>query len=84
MSRRAFLKTAALIGAGAIADAFGTGRRAFAQQTAPRSATRRPIRIVMAGYSPSTTAFSLAIKRIGDRLKGKFGDEVYQIRLQRS
>jgi C4-dicarboxylate-binding protein DctP len=30
----------------------------------------------MGGYSPSTTAFSLALKRIGDRLKRRFGDEV--------
>ena len=47
MSRRRFLKTAALAGAGAM---LGRGR-AFAQQAAPRSATKRPIRIVMGGYS---------------------------------
>jgi tripartite ATP-independent transporter DctP family solute receptor len=30
----------------------------------------------MGGYGPSTTGFSLALKRIGDRLKTKFGDRV--------
>ncbi len=36
----------------------------------------RPIRIRMGGYGPSTTGFSRALKRIGDGLKSKFGDEV--------
>jgi TRAP-type transport system periplasmic protein len=72
MSRRGFLKTVALIGAGAMAQGF----EALAQQTAPSRATKRPFRIVMGGYSPSTTAFSLALLRIGNRLKAKFGDEV--------
>jgi len=30
----------------------------------------------MGGYSPSSTGFSLALKRIGDRLKARFGNEV--------
>ena len=30
----------------------------------------------MAGYGPSTTSFSLALKRTGDRLEARFGDEV--------
>jgi tripartite ATP-independent transporter DctP family solute receptor len=30
----------------------------------------------MGGYSPSTTGFSLAMKRIGDRLQAKFGKDV--------
>ena len=30
----------------------------------------------MGGYGPSTTGFSLALKRIGDRLSAKFGDQV--------
>jgi TRAP-type C4-dicarboxylate transport system substrate-binding protein len=54
----------------------GARRPAFAQQTAPASATKRPIRIVMGGYGPSSTGFSLALKRIGDRLTARFGDEV--------
>jgi C4-dicarboxylate-binding protein DctP len=76
MSRRRFLKTVALMGAGAMAGGLGAPRRVFAQQTAPTSATKRPIRIVMGGYSPSSTGFSLALKRIGDRLKARFGDAV--------
>jgi TRAP-type C4-dicarboxylate transport system substrate-binding protein len=74
MSRRRFLKIVALAGAGVMAQ--GLGARASAQPVAPRSATRRPIRIVMGGYSPSTTAFSLALRRIGDRLKTRIGDDV--------
>jgi len=35
-----------------------------------------PIRIRMGGYGPSTTSFSLALKRIGDSLGAKFGDRV--------
>lgn len=76
MSRRRFLKTVALAGAGMMAGGLGRPNQALAQQTAPRSATKRPIRIVMGGYSPSSTAFSLALLRIGDRLKAKFGDGV--------
>jgi len=30
----------------------------------------------MGGYGPATTGFSLAIKRIGDRLEKRFGDQV--------
>ena len=30
----------------------------------------------MGGYGPATTGFSLALKRIGDRLKAKFGGDV--------
>ena len=35
-----------------------------------------PYRIIMGGYSPPTTGFSLALKRIGDRLQAKFGKDV--------
>jgi len=76
MSRRRFLKTVALVGAGAMAGGLGVQRGAIVQQTPPRSATKRPIRILMGGYSPSSTGFSLALKRIGDRLKARFGNEV--------
>src|SRR5262245_56113603 len=72
MSRRQFLKTAALAAAGALA----APRLSLAQQTAPTGATKRPIRILMGGYGPASTGFSLAMKRVGDRLKAKFGDEV--------
>ena len=76
MSRRRFLTTVAMAGAGAMAGGLGTRGRALAQQTAPTSATRRPIRMLLGGYGPSTTGFSLALKRIGDRVKARFGDEV--------
>jgi hypothetical protein len=36
----------------------------------------RPIEIRMGGYGPATTGFSRALKRIGDRLAGKFCDRV--------
>jgi tripartite ATP-independent transporter DctP family solute receptor len=36
----------------------------------------RPIRILMGGYGPATTGFSLALKRIGDRVTAAFGDQV--------
>jgi tripartite ATP-independent transporter DctP family solute receptor len=35
-----------------------------------------PIRIRMGGYGPPTTGFSLALKRIGDRLVTEFGDRI--------
>ena len=76
MSRRQFLKTAAVLGAAAMTGGLAAPGRALAQQAAPSSATRRPIRILMGGYGPATTGFSLAYKRIGDRVKAKFGDEV--------
>src|SRR5262250_834652 len=34
------------------------------------------IQIRMGGYGPSTTGFSRALKLIGDRLTGEFGDRV--------
>ena len=76
MLRRQLLKTTALAVAGAMAGGLSAPKTAAGQQTAPASATKRPIRIVMGGYSPSSTAFSLALKRIGDRLKARLGDEV--------
>jgi TRAP-type C4-dicarboxylate transport system substrate-binding protein len=36
----------------------------------------KPIKIRLGGYSPSTTSFSLALKRIGDRLKRDFKNDV--------
>ena len=76
MSRRRFLKTTALAGAGVMAGGLGAPGTAAGQQTAPTSATKRPIRILMGGYGPASTGFSLALKRIGDRLEAKFGEEV--------
>jgi TRAP-type transport system periplasmic protein len=87
MSRRNFLKTSALIGAGAMASKLVTPAAAQTGQAtnttspggaqkAPTSATTRPIRIRMGGYGPPATGFSLALKRIGDGLKAKFGNDV--------
>lgn len=36
----------------------------------------QPIHIRMGGYGPATTCFSLALKRIGERLATEFGDRV--------
>src|SRR5437773_9014553 len=76
MSRRRFLKNAALVGASVMAGGLGARKPAFAQQRAPTGAAKRPIRILMGGYGPPSTGFSLALKRIGDHLKARFGDEV--------
>ncbi|MFH1833447.1 MAG: TRAP transporter substrate-binding protein [bacterium] len=76
MSRRSFLKTSALAGASALAGGFSMPLTAQAQQGAPPSATGRPIQIIMGGYGPATTGFSVALKQIGDRLEARFGDRV--------
>jgi len=73
MSRRHFLKTSALAGAGAIAG--GLPSMSAAQGSPPRPA-KPPYRIIMGGYSPATTGFSQGMKRIGDRLQAKFGKDV--------
>ena len=72
MSRRRFLKASAALGASAAAGSLAASP-ARAQRTDPAN---RPIRIIMGGYGPSTTSFSLALKRMGDRLEARFGDEV--------
>ena len=71
MSRRRFLKTSALIGAGAITNPIG-----LLPAGAQSRADEQPIRIRMAGYGPPTTSFSLGLKEIGDRLESRFPDEV--------
>ena len=76
MSRRRFLKASAVIGAGAVTGAFGDPGGSFAQQKAPAVATRRPIRIIMAGYAPPNNGFSVSVKRIGDRISAAFGKDV--------
>lgn len=70
MSRRRFLKQATLAAAAAGAGAVP----AFGQ--APAVAAKKRTRILMGGYGPASTGFSLALKRIGDRLEAKFGSEV--------
>jgi TRAP-type transport system periplasmic protein len=76
IERRRFLKESALIGAAAMATGFEGPPALGAARQATSSPNKRPIRILMGGYGPATTGFSLAIKRIGDRLSAKFGDQV--------
>jgi TRAP-type transport system periplasmic protein len=73
MSRRRFLTRSALIGAAAMTGRFGPEAIAASLQ---QTTAKKRIRIVMGGYGPSTTGFSLALKKIGDRLDARFGDEV--------
>ena len=74
--RRSFLTDSALIGAAAIASGFRSAAGAVEQGSAPASPPKRPIRIIMGGYGPASTGFSLALKKVGDRLEAKFGDRV--------
>jgi tripartite ATP-independent transporter DctP family solute receptor len=76
MFRRDFLKSSAIAGAGALAGGAGTSPAHASQQVAPAIVIRKPTRIVMGGYGPATTGFSLALKKIGDRVTAKFGKDV--------
>src|SRR5688572_25695360 len=76
MSRRHFLRTSALFGAATVAGHSLAPVVAGAQQAAPARPAKRPTRIVMGGYGPPSTGFSLALKKIGERLEARFGDEV--------
>ena len=75
MRRRDFLRSSVVMGAGAVALGAGAGETRAAQSNAP-GAARQPIRIFMGGYGPPDTGFSLALKRIGDRLVAKFKGDV--------
>ena len=75
MLRRDFLKSSSVIGAGALAGGVGIAA-AGAGQHAPAASTRRPLRILMGGYSPADNGFSIALKRIGDRVSAKFKGDV--------
>jgi TRAP-type C4-dicarboxylate transport system substrate-binding protein len=75
MSRRRFLKAAALCGAAALAGQSAT-LATGAQPQPSTGAGRRRIRILMGGYGPASTGFSLALQQIGDRLQRSFGDRV--------
>jgi tripartite ATP-independent transporter DctP family solute receptor len=75
LSRRRFLTSSALLGAGAAAGVLAPGATA-ARQAPPGVAGKRPIRIVLGGYAPAANGFSLALKRIGDRLEAKFGQDI--------
>ena len=72
MSRRSFLKGSALLGANIAVGGLGMPA-AYAQEDVP---TTSPIRIIMAGYGPETTSFSLALKQIGDRIETRFEGDV--------
>src|SRR6187399_550572 len=75
MSRRHFLKSSALAGVGAAAAALVPDGTSWAQSVAS-SGSKRPIRILMGGYGPASSGFSLAMKQIGDRLTAKFPGQV--------
>jgi tripartite ATP-independent transporter DctP family solute receptor len=75
MLRRDFLKTSGVVGAGALAGGVSASDVA-AGQHAPAVAVRKPFRILMGGYSPADNGFSVALKRIGDRLSAKFKSDV--------
>ena len=76
MSRRRFLKHSAVIGAAAVGGVLSPSGRVAAQAPGPAGRAKRPIRIIMGGYGPANTGFSLALKKIGDRLGAKFGDQI--------
>jgi TRAP-type transport system periplasmic protein len=72
MLRRRFLQASALLSASA--GVGGAGMTSVRAQMT--DSDRGPYRILMSGYGPPTTSFSLALKRIGDRLEARFGDAV--------
>jgi tripartite ATP-independent transporter DctP family solute receptor len=74
--RRRFLKESALIGAAALATGFEGPPVLGEARQATNNTSKRPIRILMGGYGPASTGFSLALKRIGERLQTKFGDQI--------
>jgi tripartite ATP-independent transporter DctP family solute receptor len=76
MLRRRFLESSALIGAAAMAGRFVATATGAVQQPPPTGVVKRRIRILMGGYGPPSTGFSLALKKIGDRIEARFGDEV--------
>ena len=76
MLRRDFIKSSVVAGAGALATGAGAPLARAGQQGASAVSTDGPIRIFMGGYSPDTTGFSLALKRIGDRVTARFPGDV--------
>ena len=71
-SKRRFLKSMALAGAGGLAASLvpTTGN---AQQTPSPATSNRPGRVRLAGYSPSTTSFSRGMRHIGERIQAEAG-----------
>jgi len=76
MLRRRFLKSSALVGAATLAGRCVATAAAAVPQGPPSGPAKRRTRILMGGYGPPSTGFSLALKKIGDRLEARFGDEV--------
>ena len=76
MFRRKFLKSSALAGAGLASGLMAGAGAEAAQQNASGGSAKRPIRILMGGYGPASSGFSLAMKKIGDRLEAKFPGQV--------
>jgi TRAP-type C4-dicarboxylate transport system substrate-binding protein len=76
MQRRRFLESSALIGAATLGDRLVATVTGAVQQQPTIGAAKQRIRIVMGGYGPPSTGFSLALKKIGDRLEARFGDGV--------
>ena len=71
-SKRRFLKSMALAGAGGLAASLGpaTGN---AQQSPSPAASNPPGRVRLAGYSPATTSFSRGLSHIGERIQAEAG-----------
>src|ERR1700682_3568979 len=76
MQRRRFLESSALIGAATLAGRRVAPATGPVQQQPTTGAAKQRIRILMGGYGPPSTGFSLALKKIGDRLEARFGDGV--------
>jgi TRAP-type C4-dicarboxylate transport system substrate-binding protein len=76
MQRRRFLESSALIGAATLGGRLVATVTGAVQQQPTIGAAKQRIRIVMGGYGPPSTGFSLALKKIGDRLEARFGDGV--------
>ena len=75
-SKRRFLKTLALAGAGGgLAASIGPAT-ANAQQSPSPPASSRPGRVRLAGYSPATTSFSRGMRHIGERIQTEAGDGI--------
>ncbi len=72
---RSLLKSSAVAGAVALLATL-TLPASYAQQSMSGDSAERPIRIIMGGYGPPTTSFSVALKQIGDRLEAKFPGQV--------
>jgi len=65
-----------MVGAATLAGRLVATATGAPRQQPPSGAAKRRIRIVMGGYGPASTGFSLALKKIGDRLEARFGDGV--------